>query len=64
MSAERKQITIWLTPEQYNTLNEYLGRDNRSDFVRELIGKEFERQGQEWPDDMPKRGKYERTPGD
>jgi hypothetical protein len=58
----RKQITSWLTPGQLTALKRAVGLTgvSQSDFIRAALGETVKAWGLEWPDDMPKRGTYER----
>lgn len=59
-NPDRKQITTWLTPSQVAVLKQTIGDGNQSQFIREAIAEKIAKQGIDWPDDLPRRGKYER----
>lgn len=57
----RKQISTTVTAEQHAAATVLAGKEGLNAYVRRLIAEDAEKRGVEWPDNLPERGKYDRS---
>lgn len=58
--ADRKQLNITVTAEQYALAKRLAGAEGLNAYLRRLVAEDAQQRGARWPDNLPEPGKYAR----